>query len=218
MSKDVESLEGLRSATGFLGGGGADFVLAFEATDERCLSLSALVSELNRFSAGESSTSSSEDRSIRFGAEFCLGALCGEGFLPGRFGRWLRSNSGKIDLDRCLFSVSISRNDAAIAALSSGSFSSENARALLEAAELPPPVRCGEEEDILPDEGPIEGSKKSGLSDVVTSRMKTATTLPGFSRTKSVYTSRSASPLSPTSMKLLSGKSPDNRSRRSYRE
>ena len=39
--KDADSFDGLLKATGFLGGAGADFVLAFDAPDERCLSLSA---------------------------------------------------------------------------------------------------------------------------------------------------------------------------------
>lgn len=60
----------------------------------------------------------------------------------------------------------------------------------------PPPLR-----------GPIEESKNPLLGMVVTSRIKTPNTLPGFARTISVYSSRSASPLSPTKMKRLSGKS-----------
>ena len=80
-SNDLESLDGLLKATGFLGGAGAGFVLAFDATDARCLSFSALVYVLNRFNAEDSSMSSSEDRSIKFGE-----VVCGEGFLSGSFG------------------------------------------------------------------------------------------------------------------------------------
>jgi hypothetical protein len=52
-----------------------------------------------------------------------------------------------------------------------------------------------------------EESKKPAWSGVVTSRMKTARIRPGFARASSVYTSKSASPLSPTSKNFLSGKS-----------
>ena len=55
--------------------------------------------------------------------------------------------------------------------------------------------------------GPIAESKKLGGLVVVTSRMKTPRIRPGFASITSVYSSRSASPLSPTKMKYLSGKS-----------
>lgn len=76
----ADSLVGLLNAIGFLGSGGADFI-AFDTTEEECFSLSALISELNLLNAGDSSTSSSDDRSIKFGAD-----LCAEDFLSGNFG------------------------------------------------------------------------------------------------------------------------------------
>lgn len=50
-------------------------------------------------------------------------------------------------------------------------------------------------------------SKNFCRSVVVTSRMKIPRIRPGFARTMSVYTSKSASPLSPTRMNLRVGKS-----------
>lgn len=52
----------------------------------------------------------------------------------------------------------------------------------------------------------VESKKPGGLL-VVTSLMKTPMILPGFATMTSVYSSRSASPLSPARIKRLSGKS-----------
>lgn len=91
-----------------------------------------------------------------------------------------------MDFDRFSLSLSASRKDAAIAAFNSGSCSSEG-RDLLAAAPLVRDPRSGDgEDDRPPAMGPIDGSKKPLCSDVVTSRMKTAATRPGFSSTKSV--------------------------------
>lgn len=56
--------------------------------------------------------------------------------------------------------------------------------------------------------GPLKAESKYPVcSGVVTSRMKMARIRPGFASARSVYTSRSASPLSPTRMNLRLGKS-----------
>jgi hypothetical protein len=91
-----------------------------------------------------------------------------------------------MDFDRFLLSSSASRSEAAMAAFNSGSSSSlpldEDVNLFCEFA-LP---LCDEDDDLSPDTGPIDGSKKPPPSGVVTSRMKIAITRPGFSRTKSM--------------------------------
>ena len=102
---------------------------------------------MNFLRADESSTSSSDDRSIKLAGESLGDILCEEGFLAGNFGCCSLLVCGNVDLERLLLSASMSRNDAAIAALSSGSVSSDGGRALVEAAELPPLVRWVDDEE-----------------------------------------------------------------------
>ena len=92
---EIDSLEGLRNATGFRGGGGADLVLVVDAVDMRCPWVSAIVSVFTRRIAGECSSSSSEERSMR---------LCTSGVGPdvrsGSFGRdsgWSLSFCADVD-------------------------------------------------------------------------------------------------------------------------
>ena len=200
---ETDSPEVLRRATGFLGGGGAALPEALNAE----FVASAWVSVFTLRRAGDELGSSSESRSIRFSTDLVAGESVFRGGRLGRTSGWSSSMGGNIDFDLRLSASSKSLIDAWMAALSSGSSSSNLLEELAKLlGELPLPL--GNEEGVLslPVE-PTEGSKKPPPSGVVTSRMKTAITRPGFSSTKSVYTSRSASPLSPTRMKLRSGKS-----------
>jgi hypothetical protein len=206
---EVDSPELLRRPMGFRGGGGTDLILVVEAVDIRFACFPACVSV---FARCKGFGSSSEERSIKFGTFAAGFEPLEDDFLSGRFGRasgWSLSICGNIDFERFSLSSSISRKEAAMAALSSGSCSSEGLDLLLAAPALvfPDGFEEDEDEDDRSPIGPTEGSKNPPCSVVVTSRMKTAATRPGFSRTKSVYTSKSASPLSPIRMKLRSGKS-----------
>jgi hypothetical protein len=125
---EVESFELVRKATGFCGGGGLDLVLEVETVDIRFACVSPSVSVSTRRMVGLFTGSSSEDRSIRFGVSTPGLELLEDGLRSGSFGRtsgWSLSIWGNIDFERCCLSSSISRKEAAIAALSSGSCSSD---------------------------------------------------------------------------------------------
>lgn len=143
------------------------------------------MSVLVRRIAGPLSGSSSEERSIKFATGSSL--VVWNDLRAGNPGRLFGWSSSRFAVGRFFSSSSNSRKEAAIAALSSGSCSSESARVALAGLTIPeapePSPRRGDDE---PDSGPIEGSKKPPVSEVVTSRMKTAATRPGFSWTKSV--------------------------------
>lgn len=121
----VDSLKLPRRATGLLGGGGRDFVLAVEVMEARWPSVSSFVSMLVRRIAAmrDSGPSSSDERSIRL-ATGSWGS--GGVFRVGSFGLnsgWSWSISGNIDFECLRWSSSMPRREASIAALSSGSSS-----------------------------------------------------------------------------------------------
>ncbi len=125
----VESPEELRSAAGFLGGGGADLILTVEGTDGGGSFLPVRVSVLTRRSTGCGSGFSSGERSMRFCADSRAGGVgCDlRGGSSGRMPGWSSLILGNMVVERLLWSSSASRIEATIAALSSGSSSSDEA-------------------------------------------------------------------------------------------
>ena len=121
------SVEELRRAVGFLGGGGAGLPVLLATEGERWFAVSVCVSVLTRRRGGRviGPSSSDDDRSMRL---FAGSGVGWDGVRPGSLGLtlgWSASNCGNSDLDRRLLSSSSrSRREASIAAFSSGSWSS----------------------------------------------------------------------------------------------
>lgn len=187
------SLDKLRRATGLRGGiGGMYFALVFEATESRFSVTSASVSVCERGKRDglcEGALVSPSEKSMRFSCD--SGTRVWVAFRGGSCGLFSGTSSpctGGHEFTPIRLSCSMSRSEAAIAALRSGSSSSSDGTCDLAVRFVPllPLLREDGFDDRSPARSSMDESKNPFEIGVVTSLINTPRTRPGFSRTKSV--------------------------------